>query len=86
MVGGPGGALVGQEIGKAISDYLDVAGVFGTSEGEKSRFVAGGATLNESEYSGLQSIPRDRIEQLRAVLQGNTTDAFSTIGGYSRIE
>jgi hypothetical protein len=81
MVGGPGGAIVGQEIGKAISDYLDVAGVFGTSENEKNKFITGGASLDSNEYSSLQSIPRDRIEQLRAVLEANSTDAFDTIGG-----
>ncbi len=82
MVGGPGGALVGQEIGKAISDYLDVAGIFGESEAEKQKFILGGSQLTGSEYSNLQAVPRDRIEQLREVLKSNVVaDPTESLGG-----
>lgn len=82
MVGGPGGALVGQEIGKFISDAIDLPGVFGTSEREKAGFTSAATNLSEQEINQLRNVRTDQLQGLRDNFQGNAlaSQAFNLAG------
>lgn len=53
---GPMGTIAGYTMGKAFSEYVDIYGQIGTSEGEKTKATEKFASLNESQEGALNKL------------------------------